>query len=906
MVQNGHAGAAKRYFDDGLAREDYYTPKVEKDAKRDEPGRWGGKGSELLGLKGAVERETFHRLCENRMPDDSGALTPRTKANRRVGYDINFHCPKSVSILYALTGDQAILDSFRAAVHETMEHLEGDAKARVRARGGEGDRSTGNLVWAEFIHTTARPINGISDPHLHAHCFTFNATFDPVERRWKAGEFGEVKRHATFYEAAFHARLAGRLGEQGYRVERRGRFWEVADVPESAIAKFSRRTAEIDRVAFERGITDPTEKASLGARTRKSKGETLPWTDLQRDWKQRLTQDEAARVHAAKNGRVVPSDRVATREALTHAFTTCFERSSVASERALLEQALRYGVGHVTLEGLEGELSQAGLLRRDVKGEPHLTTTALLEREQRILAFAREGRGACPPFNRGAGNSDAAGRTEPPTTAQNVLASRDRVTLIRGGGHSSVATIASLEALGYPVTVLRTLTESLPSASSAHPSRGELVAKFLSDSALQEHARKGIIWVHNAGSLGASSMSSLFEAATGLGARIVLSAGRARPGAGQRSDLLRQLETQAGLRSAEIQRGRRDRAEHRSALDGLDKKSTADSFLKLDRLGAIREVKASDMPAAIATEYARAAKAKKSAQVLSSHKTEQITDAIRAQLRGLRLLGRSRSFERLRALGLSAEERQDAKVYAPGQVVVFYKSAKGFKAGHRYEVMGHDPFGNVLARHQTYPRTLLPSKAPWVEALPLGKSDRFELFARSTIELAKGDALRITRTGRTTNETFGPEKLLSKRGRAIRLENFKMFGIQAPDRRYRVQKDALHRVSGFTLFGDIKLENGWILPKHFGHLDYGYCVGSPTTRGCSVERLLIAQPEKLASSPLSGMKRHSLQSVSIFTDDKAALCAAMQKDPPRSARQVEHSEAPRRSPQPHKEREHER
>ena len=74
------------------------------------------------------------------------------------------------------------------------------------------------MVWAEFIHTTARPVGGIPDPLLHAHCFTFNVTHDPVEERYKAGQFEALKRMAPYFEARFHARMADRVKELGYDI----------------------------------------------------------------------------------------------------------------------------------------------------------------------------------------------------------------------------------------------------------------------------------------------------------------------------------------------------------------------------------------------------------------------------------------------------------------------------------------------------------------------------------------------------------------------------------------------------------------------------------------------------------------------------------------------------------------
>ncbi len=62
-------------------------------------------------------------------------LTLRQKTNRRVGYDFNFHVPKSVSILYGLTNDDRILDAFRESVDATMRDMETEMKTRVRSDG---------------------------------------------------------------------------------------------------------------------------------------------------------------------------------------------------------------------------------------------------------------------------------------------------------------------------------------------------------------------------------------------------------------------------------------------------------------------------------------------------------------------------------------------------------------------------------------------------------------------------------------------------------------------------------------------------------------------------------------------------------------------------------------------------
>src|SRR5690606_33723358 len=133
---------------------------------------------------GEVEKADWDALCDNRDPRDGTSLTARQKSNRRIGYDFNFHAPKSLSVLYALTEDERILEAFRAAVNDTMEDIESEVQTRVRKAGANDLRESGNALWGEFVHTTARPVDGVPDPHLHAHCFVFNTTFDGTESLW--------------------------------------------------------------------------------------------------------------------------------------------------------------------------------------------------------------------------------------------------------------------------------------------------------------------------------------------------------------------------------------------------------------------------------------------------------------------------------------------------------------------------------------------------------------------------------------------------------------------------------------------------------------------------------------------------------------------------------------------------
>ena len=122
ISQNSRVGVAKSYF----STADYYSEGQEL------TGRWRGVAARKLGLEGDVKQADWESLCDNRHPQTGEQLTPRNETDRTVGYDFNFHVPKSVSILYAMTRDERLLDAFRDSVDATMRDIEAEMATRVR------------------------------------------------------------------------------------------------------------------------------------------------------------------------------------------------------------------------------------------------------------------------------------------------------------------------------------------------------------------------------------------------------------------------------------------------------------------------------------------------------------------------------------------------------------------------------------------------------------------------------------------------------------------------------------------------------------------------------------------------------------------------------------------------------
>ncbi len=841
--------AVTAYFAAG--RGDYYAEGTDEVV-----GRWGGEAAERLGLEGTVRKDEFERLCRNERPKTGGPLTPRTDRDRRVGFDLTFSCPKSVSVLVGLTQSPEILEAFRAAVDETMRELEAFAETRVRRGRTDGLRRTGNLLWAAFDHDTSRPVDGYPDMHAHCHVVAFNLTWDPVEHRLKALDLGEIKRRAPYFEAGFHARLALRLRALGFDIAPSLSGWEVAGIPYRVLDAFSRRTEQIERRANELGITDAKEKDALGAKTRERKQATLTADELRAKWWSVLSADERRAIYAVHSREVflAPLDPDAARKAIEFAAGHVFERQSVVPLETLLAHALKHGVGQVGLEELKRQLSFSDLLLREGDGTVMVTSREVLLEEARMIAFARDGRGVVPPVTRTAWNfRDLKLSAEQRAVVRHVVESRDRVILVRGVAGSGKTTlmreaVAAIEAHGLRVAAL---------APSAEASRGvlrseeltsaETVARFLVDETLQKSARRQIIWVDEAGLLGSRTVAKLFAVAAALQARVVLGGDEHQHASVERGSVLRLLQTEAGLAPATVSTIRRQSGAYRDAVDRLSRGHTLDGFDRLDRLGWVREVADGEREARLAADYLRATREKKTALIVSPTHAEgrKITAAVREALRAKGFLANDEQLlTRYESRGLTEAERGHAICYRSGDVIEFHFNAPAFTKGSRYTVA-------KVGRTSIIVRDTVGMD----RVLPLALAAKFDVFSASEISLAVGDKVRITRNGKSTT------------------------------RSHRLENGTVHTVTGFTPSNNIRLQSGAVVSKSYAHLGYGYCVTSHAAQGKTVDRVFIAQASE--SFPATSREQfyvsasRARESLTVYTDDKAGLRLAIQHTDPR-------------------------
>lgn len=403
------AGAAASYFKDADAG--YYL------GDRDIAPEWTGQLREHFHLGKEVDHDQFARLLANKsLTEPRKQITSSPRKDRDPGRDLTFSAPKSLSIAALVGGDDRIVAAHHRAVMATLAMAEAEVNTRVRKGKVHEERNTGNWLVAVFTHLTGRPMRTAvpvthfhdpapvpgttwrmqPDPQLHEHAVVPNLTMDGTENEIKAIHFQELKRNAGFYEAAYHSLLAGEMQQLGYEVRRTKHAFELVGISEAAITQFSRRKEEVEKKAAELGIKNPESKAKLGATTRLPKEKaTTKWEFLVADWRNRLQPDDLAAVdrtvQAAREGGPIAREE-GERAAVDFALAHLLERKSAVPERHVATEALRFGIGSVTPEGVAAELAGRDLVRN---GSGMVSTQEVLGEEERIVAWAKEGRGKC-------------------------------------------------------------------------------------------------------------------------------------------------------------------------------------------------------------------------------------------------------------------------------------------------------------------------------------------------------------------------------------------------------------------------------------------------------------------------------------------------------------------------------
>jgi conjugative relaxase-like TrwC/TraI family protein len=839
---------AKDYFTSSLQPGDYYLNQQELQ------GHFYGLLSERLGITGPTDKETFFALCDNRSPITGGNLTPRNKAHRTIAYDISFHAPKSVSVVSALSEDDHIRKAFQESVRQTMSEMEKDMMTRVRRKGKDEDRYTGEMLISEFLHQTSRPAEGnTSDPHLHIHNLVQNVTWDAHERRYKAGQFREINRSMPYYQQMYHKLFSDKLMSLGYKVRKTKSAFEIEGVPAHVIDLFSKRTNEIGQFAKEHGITDAKSLDELGARTRGKKQKDLSMAELEAEWRRQIKEASAGQEDKTdvtiRHNRKILCPELQPQKCVDYAAKHSFERVSTISDRRLLEAAYRHSVGNNSVginDITETFKSDTRFLHVKDGYQNICTTKEVLKEEKEMVILARNGQGRFRPLYGQPPDIHLDGQQQ--QAVADVLTTPNMVSIIRGvAGAGKTTTLTELhrhfKAAGkeplYFAPTGQAARENLVKEGFAN---AETVARLLVDTKLQDQLKDQILIIDEAAMLGTQDMRKVLEIATQKQARVLLLGDIRQHNSVTRGDSLRVLTNFGKIKPAEISKIRRQRNEkYRLAVEDLSRGDVHAAFGKLSEINAIRQIDPKNPNAELVADYVATIKKGKSALIVSpTHQQgNAVTKDVRMQLKDEGLLAKKEiQALKLTSLNLTEAQKGDWRNFKSGQIIQFGLPAPQITRGSTWKV------------HNINEENIqITNKKGQTVSLPLNKAKAFDVYEASEIQLAKGEKVRITKGG------------FDKHDR--RLNNGQTFEVISTNKT-----------------GDAKLRNKdskavYELKSDFGHIDHAYCTTSHSAQGKTVDEVFVSQP---AATFAATDKKQIYVSVSrgrnmvtIYTDDKEQL-----------------------------------
>ena len=817
MTPIADAKRAAKYF--GESDGGYYLEGAE--LRRE----WGGKGAELLGLNGSPELEQFTRLIEGLDPHTGEQLTAKLIEERVPAWDFTASIPKGVTSALEC-GDERIREALWEAGREVMADIEAYTTTRVRKGGQDSDRVTANSVWMGVEHFETRPAkaDGMPDWDRHIHFVQMNLTHDAAEGQWKAVKTRPVFDLRKYFDRRFDLRLSSKLAGLGYQIETKrapdeqgGMKYHTWDIKAasgheaawaSLNAKNSRRSEEVDELEAEivagrqAGDADAPDHLSqsardkLGGTSRAMKRKDMTLRDYRDYWQGKMTPAErrAAEetIQAAQLGQNPETENRAG-QAMEYALDHHFQRNSVVAFTDLQITAMERSMGAARPEDFRHEAKRLGVLMEGAD----CTTRSVWNQEQKIIGFARSGRGTFSPLAPHAADTLERLSEEQKAAVRHVWNSTDQIMLIRGGAGTGKTTMMTpaLARLGAPVVLLA------PSADASRTTlrkegfaEADTVAAFLMKPEMQEQVRGGgIVWVDEAGLLSVNDLEKLCDTAGKLGARIVLQGDPKQHKAVDRhGNMLEVLEEYAGLKVAKLTTIQRQKGDYAHAVSLIRDGDIAKGDAALRTLGWVVEGTGHD---AIVAEYAQAIEETKPdgsrKSVLVIDPTHKDGDRLTERLREVRkekglITGEERQFTRLVPLGWTDAQKADAGRYSGQEIIQFYRNTGKYKPGQRVEAA-----------------ELLPHLANL-------KAECFAVFQDKEVSFAVGDKVRFTGNG---------------------------FDVS---RKHRLDNGRIDEIKAFTPKGDVVLSNGWLVSKEFGHLKHGLVQTSPATQSKTEDIVLAA------------------------------------------------------------------
>ena len=361
-------------------RDDYYS----RDSKRED--FWQGKLSENLGLNHkAVHKKHFAALIH---------MTDKRKNEGQkptLGVDITFSCPKSVSIL------QAVSPEYREIVNrcldETTDELISLIEEKfIRTRRGHAGKSleyTQNILAASINHE----VNRDDELDRHTHIFIPNMTLTQ-DGKILTIDIKFLMKQQKLFGAIARSKLASKLQREGIELEiddaEKG-IYRVKGISREIEEYFSQRTTEILREQKQFGEDNPTAAQLATLKTRKAKNHKVDLDSVFSNTSDFLIKSG---VKIQRHEKISPADIQTKKQIFSDALTDLELKNFSFTRAEIIQKVLNAGLNaQIQLDDVEKFINQSKRIRRatDSNGDEIFISRANEKCEQDMLDLLQLG-----------------------------------------------------------------------------------------------------------------------------------------------------------------------------------------------------------------------------------------------------------------------------------------------------------------------------------------------------------------------------------------------------------------------------------------------------------------------------------------------------------------------------------
>lgn len=303
----------------------------------------------------------------------------------RIGLDMTFSVPKSVSLMRFTDSHQKLIESAHyTALDNVLKHINSEYATARKTTDGQQEMVKGNLDMRIFNHELSRN----KDPQFHSHVIISNR-MKCEDGQIRSIEPKQIFKDQKFLGFTYRTELARELQKSGIEIEitdKKNFYFEVKGVPESLIKEFSTRTNEIEQEWKDRELSADDQRGKKAAALAIRKAKTAVDIDLEKyRWVGEVNALNVS-VTAPKEPPVKPTEeviKVLEKKEFSFTESEFFKHYKELDPYAEIE----------TIKATFREKVAFGeIVKTIVDGQAYYATAGALMREYEIRSLARAGR----------------------------------------------------------------------------------------------------------------------------------------------------------------------------------------------------------------------------------------------------------------------------------------------------------------------------------------------------------------------------------------------------------------------------------------------------------------------------------------------------------------------------------